>query len=334
MVSYLELGLLAFLLSLLGTWMFVRVARRLGLGKHIREYGPEIHAKKEGTPTMGGIVILITFVLVMLAVWLRQGLPAPEALLLLLATLGFGGIGLADDLIGLCRGRSLGLLIRYKLLLQVALAAALLWGLRLAGLPGAMKVPFVSLWLELPLWPAALLTIAVMLGTTNAMNLTDGLDGLATGVTLIMLLPFIFLLQGQGEPELWGAALIFSGALLGFLWFNCYPARVFLGDTGSMALGGFLAMLSLLSGTALILPLLGGVLVAEALSVMLQVTSYKFFHMRIFKVSPLHHHFERAKGIDYRFLVPNRELEEPQITVRFWIAAAGCALLGLWAYLA
>ena len=334
MVSYLELGLLAFLLSLLGTWTFVRVARRLGLGKHIREYGPEIHAKKEGTPTMGGIVILITFVLVMLAVWLRQGLPAPEALLLLLATLGFGGIGLADDLIGLCRGRSLGLLIRYKLLLQVALAAALLWGLRLAGLPGAMKVPFVSLWLELPLWPAALLTIAVMLGTTNAMNLTDGLDGLATGVTLIMLLPFIFLLQGQGEPELWGAALIFSGALLGFLWFNCYPARVFLGDTGSMALGGFLAMLSLLSGTALILPLLGGVLVAEALSVMLQVTSYKFFHMRIFKVSPLHHHFERAKGIDYRFLVPNRELEEPQITVRFWIAAAGCALLGLWAYLA
>ncbi|MGQ9602050.1 MAG: phospho-N-acetylmuramoyl-pentapeptide-transferase [Candidatus Bipolaricaulia bacterium] len=336
MADYLMLGLGAFLLSLLGTGAFVRLARRLGLRKHIREYGPEIHAKKEGTPTLGGLVILIAFTTALLLAWAwpRGGLPI-RAWPLLWAPLGYGLIGLADDLLGLAKRRSLGLPIRYKLLLELLLAVGLFFGPKAAGLEAvAMKVPFVPLWLELPLWAQGLLTVFVLVGTTNALNLTDGLDGLATGVTLIMLLPFLFLLQGQGEPELWGAALIFSGALLGFLWSNCYPARVFLGDTGSLALGGFLGMLSLLSGTALILPLLGGVLVAEALSVMLQVTSYKLFHVRIFKVSPLHHHFERAKGINYRFLLPNRELEEPQITVRFWIVAGALALLGLWAWLA
>ncbi len=331
MADYIMLGLGAFLLALFGTGAFVRAARRFGLGKHIREYGPEIHAKKEGTPTLGGLVILITFATISLLAWIFAGPVSLRGWLLLGAILGYGLIGLADDLLGLLKRRSLGLLIRYKLLLQFLLALGLFFGLKAAGLP-AMKVPFTKLWLELPLWADGLLTIFVLVGTTNAMNLTDGLDGLATGVTLIMLLPFLFLLQGQ--PELWGATVIFAGALLGFLWSNCYPARVFLGDTGSMALGGFLGMLSLLSGTALILPLLGGVLVAEALSVMLQVTSYKLFRVRIFKVSPLHHHFERAKGIDYRFLLPNRELEEPQITVRFWIVAGAAALLGLWAWLA
>lgn len=331
MADYLALGLGIFLATLIGTWAFVRAARRLGLGKHIREYGPEIHAKKEGTPTMGGIVILITFALTLLSAWawLDEKAPSPRVWLLLEATLGYGLIGLADDLLGLIKRRSLGLLIRYKLPLQALLALGLFLGLKAAGLP-AVKAPFTKLWLELPLWAYGLLTLFVLVGTTNAMNLTDGLDGLATGVTAIMLLPFLWLLQG--EPELWGATIVFAGALGGFLWFNCYPARVFLGDTGSMALGGFLGMLALLSGAALILPLLGGVLVAEALSVMLQVTSYKLFRIRIFKVSPLHHHFERAKGVDYRFLLPNRELDEPQITARFWLAAAAFALLGLWAW--
>jgi phospho-N-acetylmuramoyl-pentapeptide-transferase len=332
MADYLALGLGAFFLSLIGTGLFLRVARHLGLGKHIREYGPEIHAKKEGTPTMGGLVILIAFTAFSLLAWLRGGPPSLRGWLLLGATLSYGSIGLVDDLIGLCKRRSLGLPIRYKLLLQSLLALGLFLGLKAAGLPMLVKVPFARTWLELPLWAHGFLTIFVLVGTTNAMNLTDGLDGLATGVTVIMLLPFLWLLQG--ELELWGAAIIFAGALLGFLWFNAYPAQLFLGDTGSMALGGFLGMLSLLSGTALILPLLGGVLVAEALSVMLQVTSYRLFHVRIFKVSPLHHHFERAKGVDYRFLLPNRELEEPQITVRFWIASGLLALLGLWAWLA
>lgn len=337
MANYLGLGLAAFSLSLLGVWAFGRAARRLGIGKHIRDYGPEIHMKKEGTPTMGGLVILITLALALLSAWAwLEETTSPRAWLLLGATLGYGLIGLVDDLLGLAKRRSLGLPIRYKLLLEVLLALGFFFifgfGLK-AGLPEvAMKVPFAKLWLELPLWAHGLLTVFVLVGTTNAMNLTDGLDGLATGVTLIMLLPFFWLLQGQ--PELLGATITFSGALLGFLWFNCYPARIFLGDTGSLAIGGFLGMLSLLSGTAFILPLLGGVLVAEALSVMLQVASYKLFRVRIFKVSPLHHHFERAKGVDYRFLLPNRELEEPQITVRFWLAAGALALLGLWAWLA
>ncbi|MCR4404944.1 MAG: phospho-N-acetylmuramoyl-pentapeptide-transferase [Candidatus Acetothermia bacterium] len=333
-MNYLELGLLAFLLSLVGSWAFLRVARRLRLGKHIREYGPEIHAKKEGTPTMGGLVVLLVFAATLLVAWSWEGIPSPRLLLLLGATLGYGGIGLLDDLLALARRRSLGLLIRYKLLLQLALAGTLFWALRLAGIPAEAKVPFAQLWLEMPLWLHGLLAILVLVCTTNAMNLTDGLDGLATGVTVIVLLPFLWVLRGEPALDLWGAIVIFSGALGGFLWFNCYPARVFLGDTGSLALGGFLGMLALLSGASLVLPLLGGVLVAEALSVMLQVASYRLFKIRIFKVSPLHHHFERAKGVDYRFLLPNRELEEPQITVRFWLASGIFALLGLWAWLA
>jgi phospho-N-acetylmuramoyl-pentapeptide-transferase len=301
----------------------------LGIGQHIRDFGPEIHAKKEGTPTMGGIVILVTFALIALAAWLRLGQLSPRALLLLGATLGCGGIGLADDLIGLVRRRSLGLLIRWKLLLQLALGLALFLGLRLAHVPGAVIVPFTDIRLELAPLPYALLVIFTLLGTVNAMNLTDGLDGLAVGVTLIMLLPFLWWLRG--EPELLGIAIISIGILLGFLWFNFYPARVFLGDTGSMALGGFIAMLALLSGAALVLPLLGGVLVIEALSVILQVASFRWFGIRIFKVSPFHHHFERAEGVDYKFLLPNREWPEPGITVRFWIAAALFALLGWWA---
>ena len=326
-MGYIELGLISFLVSLWLTWGFVRAARRFGWGQHIRDFGPTIHAKKEGTPTMGGSVILVTFVSIGLLAC-SEG-PSPQALLLLGATLGSGLIGLADDLIGLMNKRSLGLLIRWKLLLQLGLALALFFGGRLAHVPAAMIVPFTDIRLELAPLPYALLVVFTLLGTVNAMNLTDGLDGLAAGTTLIMLLPLLWWLRG--DPELVGLVMIFTGALLGFLWFNFYPARVFLGDTGSQALGGFIAMLALLSGTALVLPLLGGVLVIEALSVILQVASYKLFELRIFKVSPLHHHFERAEGVDYKFLLPNRELPEPGITVRFWIAAALFALLGWWA---
>jgi len=328
-MGYIEFGLISFLVSLWLTWGFIRLARCLGWGQHIRDYGPDIHAEKAGTPTMGGSVILITFVSIALLVWLWEGQPSPRALLLLGATLGSGLIGLADDLISLMRKRSLGLLIRWKLLLQLGLALALFWGLRLADVPAAVKVPFTAIRLELAPLPYALLVVFTLVGTVNAMNLADGLDGLAAGVTLIMLLPFLWWLRG--DPELLLMIMTLGGSLLGFLWFNAYPARVFLGDTGSLALGGFIAMLALLSGTALVLPLLGGVLVIEALSVILQVASFRLFGVRIFKVSPLHHHFEHAEGVDYRFLLPNRELEEPQITVRFWIAAAVFALLGWWA---
>lgn len=326
-----ELGLLAFLVALLGTGAFVHAARSWGIGQHIRDYGPEIHAEKAGTPTMGGGVILIVLTVAAMGTWLWRGRPSPQEVLLLGATLGFGGIGLADDLIGFFKKRSLGLPIRWKLLLQLVLGFALLWGLRLAGAPTVMKVPFAESWVELPALPYGILAIFALLGTANALNLTDGLDGLATGTTLIILLPFLRFLQGT--PELLGMAVIFGGALLGFLWFNAYPARVFLGDVGSLALGGFIATLALLSGTALILPLLGGLLVVEALSVVLQVVSFRRFGVRIFKVSPLHHHFEHAEGVDYRFLLPNREWPEPGITIRFWIAAAAFALLGWWAFI-
>jgi phospho-N-acetylmuramoyl-pentapeptide-transferase len=331
-MDYLLLGLIAFGVTLIGTWSFARLARRWDMGQYIRDYGPEIHVKKEGTPTMGGTVIVITFALLVLLAWFWRSQPSPQAMALCGATIGFGAIGLVDDLIGIFKKRSLGLPIRYKLLLQLLLGIALFWGLRSAGAPSAMKVPFAEVWIELPPVFYAVLVVSVLLGTANAVNLTDGLDGLATGVSLIVLFPFLWFLRG--EPELLQLAVIFGGALLGFLWFNAYPARVFLGDVGSLALGGFIATLALLSGTALILPLLAGVLVIEALSVILQVASFQWFGVRIFKVAPLHHHFEHAEGVDYRFLLPNREWPEPGITIRFWITAIIFVLLGLGAFIA
>jgi phospho-N-acetylmuramoyl-pentapeptide-transferase len=328
-MGHIELGLVAFLATLWGTWGFLRAARHWEIGQHIRDYGPKIHASKEGTPTMGGGVILIAFTAVLLLAWLCQREVSPRMILLWGATLGFGGIGLADDLIALIKKRSLGLLIRHKLLLQLGLSLILWWGLRLAHVPPALIIPFADSSLELPLLPHLLLVVFVLVGTVNAMNLTDGLDGLAAGVALIMVLPFIWWLRGQ--PDLGGMVIIFGGALLGFLPFNTCPARVFLGDTGSMALGGFLAMLALLSGAALVWPLSAGVLVVETLSVILQVASFRIFRVRIFKVSPLHHHFERAEGVDYRFLLANREWPESRIITCFWIAAALFALLGWWA---
>jgi len=250
--------------------------------------------------------------------------------------LGFGGIGLLDDLLSLRVGRSQGLPIRYKLLLEVALSGLLIWALwqvqAQAGTPFQVKVPFMRGWLELPPLAWVALTFFVLMGTTNAMNLTDGLDGLAAGTTLIILGAYLWLLPRQGMEGLLPSTLILGLSLLGFLWHNCYPAQVFLGDIGSLALGGFLALLALISGTALILPLLAGLLVIETLSVILQVVSYKLFGVRIFKVSPLHHHFERAEGVDYPFLLPNRELPEPKITLRLWIVAAIFALMGSFAF--
>ena len=325
-------GLGAFLLALIGGGAFARLARSRGWGQHIREWGPKIHAGKEGTPTMGGLVILVSFTAMMALLWLlRREWPSPQELLLLIGTLSFGGIGLLDDLLSLRGGCSQGLPIRYKLLLEFALSGLLIWALWQAQVQAGellkVKVPFMEGWLELPPPAWAALALFVLVGTANAMNLTDGLDGLAAGTTLVILGAYLWLLPRQ--EGLFPSTLILGLSLLGFLWHNCHPAGIFLGDVGSLALGGFVALLALLSGTALILPLLGGLLVIETLSVILQIMSYRLFKVRIFKVSPLHHHFERAEGIDYEFLLPNRELPEPKITLRLWIVAAILALLGL-----
>jgi len=221
--------------------------------------------------------------------------------------------------------------VRYKLLLSLFLSLAFFLWLNSYALEG-IRIPFTHSAVSLPWGPYLFLVLLVLISTVNAMNLTDGLDGLAAGTTIIVLITYSAIVYLQGKIELLNLIIIFGMILLGFLWFNFYPARLFLGDTGSFALGGFVGALAILTGTELILPIIAIVPVMEALSIIIQVISFKFFGIRVFKVSPLHHHFEKAKGINYPFLLPTVEWPEPTITIRFWIVSAIFGLIGLWAY--
>ncbi len=331
-ITMLSLALIAFVSSGLGTWLFIALLRWAGAGQPIRDYGPKIHEHKRGTPTMGGVVILAVFLIILILAQLLRDALDVKSLLLVGATLGFGLIGLLDDGLKFLQQHAKGLAGRYKLLLQGLISLGLLAGLRASGaLEPVVKIPFTSSVWELP-WAAFMgLAFFVFLGTVNAWNLTDGLDGLATGVTLIVLAAYSAIAL-SADRELFELIVIFGAVLLGFLWFNVYPARIFLGDTGSMALGGFVAALSVLTGTELFLLFFAIVPVLEALSVIIQVTSFKLFGRRVFKVSPLHHHFERAEGIDYPYWLPSAELPEWAITLMFWGLTTLGALLGLLAY--
>ncbi len=321
--------------SFVGTRLLIALMRSAGAGQPIRDYGPKIHEHKRGTPTMGGLVVLLVFLVALPLAQGGLGAFGAESLLLMGAALGFGLVGLADDLLKFLRGNAGGLAARFKLLLQGLIALGLLAGLKASGVLGpapALRVPFTGGAWELPWGAFAALAVLVFWGTVNAWNLTDGLDGLAGGVTLLVLAAYGVIALRGGDEGLLGAVLILGAALLGFLWWNVHPARVFLGDTGSMALGAFVAMLGLLTGTALFLPLFAVVPVLEALSVIVQVASFKLFGRRVFKVAPLHHHFERAEGVDYEYRLPSVELPEWAITLLFWGLTALGALAGLLAY--
>jgi len=342
----------AFLLSLLiGPWMIERL-RRLKIGQHVRkEEAPKLyatHGKKQGTPTMGGLLIIATCALATL-LW------APVSnrfVLLALTTMGFmGAIGFLDDYIKVTRKRSKGLGARAKLLLQTLWAAIVFAGLyadpATRNLVTQLMLPFLKnpLLVNMGFGGGLLFIWLVLVGAANAVNLTDGLDGLAIGCTnsvslayLVMAyctghaifarylnLPFV---AGAGELAVFCGCLL--GAGLGFLWFNCHPARVFMGDTGSLALGGALAMTAILIQQELALILVGGVFVIEALSVLIQVAYFKCTGgRRVFKCAPLHHHFE-ILGRE-RAEAEGRPVEvmETMITIRFWIVSIIFALLGV-----
>jgi len=298
----------------------IPLLRRLKFGQSIRDDGPARHLIKAGTPTMGGLMFLAgTALAVLLAARDNR-----DALVVLGITLGFGLIGFLDDFVKVVLKRSLGLRAREKLLGQILLAA-LLGALAPAALERgtAMAVPFAALvaggsvFLEPEYWLYIIFIIMVTVGVANAVNLTDGLDGLASGVTVAAAAAFIpiGILAGRPGVSLVMAALV--GGCLGFLFYNRYPARVFMGDTGSLALGGALAAAAVLTGAELALPLIGGVFVLETLSVILQVFSFQVFGRRIFRMSPLHHHFELAGW------------SELKVVAVFWLAAVGFAILGL-----
>jgi phospho-N-acetylmuramoyl-pentapeptide-transferase len=300
------------------------------LGQRIREEGPRSHQKKSGTPTMGGVMILLS---VGAATLLWADLRNLYVWLGLAALAGFGGIGFLDDYLKVSRGHSAGLWPRYKFLLQAATATAISLILyRLPSFSTELNLPFFKdLTPDLGWWyvPFAVL---VIVGASNAVNLTDGLDGLAIGpvaVTAVaytivayaaghkkfaeyLLIPYI---EGTGELSILCGAIF--GACIGFLWFNAYPAQVFMGDVGSLPLGGTLATVAVISKHELLLLFVGGLFVVEAMSVIIQVASFKIWGRRVFLMSPLHHHFE-LKG-----------WSEPKIVIRFWIIAIIMALLSL-----
>ncbi len=307
--------------------------QRVRLGQKVRAEGPQSHLTKEGTPTMGGVLI-VTAIVVPTLLW--GNFHSRPVWLAVLATVWLGAIGFLDDYLRVVKGFPKGLLGRYKLAGQVALGLAL--GLVLlrwpeAGLsPTTTQVPFLKFhvvdfgWLFVPF------VILVMTASSNAVNLTDGLDGLASGLVAIAALTFAGMcyLSGHvkfseylnithlaygGELTVFCAAVL--GASLGFLWYNCHPADVFMGDTGSLALGGALGVIAVLIKRELWLVLVGGVFVAETCSVMIQVVSFKLTGRRVFRMSPLHHHFEL------------RGWAESRVVLRFYIAGALLALLSL-----
>jgi phospho-N-acetylmuramoyl-pentapeptide-transferase len=317
---------------LMGPW-FIRTLRRLSVGQNIRDVGPAQHHIKAGTPTMGGLLILLA---VAASTLLWANLSNAFVWLALAVTLAFGAVGFVDDLLKVRRHRNLGLTARSKLALQVlvaAVGAAVLLALPARyGFHPTLAFPFFKeavINLGLLYVPFVVL---VLVGSSNAVNLTDGLDGLAIGVTLIAASTYavftyvagnrvvasylqVEYVSGVGEVTVFCAALV--GASLGFLWFNAHPAQVFMGDVGSLAIGAAIGSVAVLAKQEIVLVLVGGIFVLEALSVMLQVASFKLTGRRVLRMSPLHHHFELVGWA------------EPKIIVRFWILAILCALLGL-----
>jgi phospho-N-acetylmuramoyl-pentapeptide-transferase len=317
---------------ILGPWV-IRQLRRYQIGETIRENGPKSHQYKAGTPTMGGLLILMALSLPTI---LWGDLTNRYVWLLLSATFAFGAIGFIDDWLKLARLRRQGMRMGEKLLAQIVVACGIAFSIYLypedAAVATQITVPFFKeITPNIGAWYIPLI-VFIMVGTCNAVNLTDGLDGLAIGPLIIatfaftviayvagnaqfanyLLIPYI---KGGGEIAIFGGALI--GASLGFLWFNAYPADVFMGNVGSLALGGALGTMAVLVKHELILPLVGGIFFIEALSVLLQICSFQLTGRRIFRMAPLHHHFEE-KG-----------WKESKVIVRFWIIAIVLALLSL-----
>jgi phospho-N-acetylmuramoyl-pentapeptide-transferase len=322
-------GIIAGVVSIVVGPRFIEFLRRRELGQQIREEGPARHLEKQGTPTAGGILILLAAT----GAFLLMSKYKITGLTVLFVTLGCGAIGFLDDYIKVTHKRSLGLRGRWKLLLLALVAAgtgylahrAHLHNLTSVLIPGTgTRIPLGYFW-----YVFAFLVIA---GAANGVNLTDGLDGLAAGTAIISLFTFttmavIYYIRSSPNPELRkpgrldlaiiGAALI--GGAVGFLWYNAFPAEVTMGDTGSMALGGAMAGFAIVFKAELLLLLIGGVYLIEALSVIIQVFSYKYFGRRVFLMAPIHHHFEM------------KAWSETKIMVRFWIlagilCAAGFAL--------
>jgi phospho-N-acetylmuramoyl-pentapeptide-transferase len=295
---------------------FIEFLRAREFGQQIREEGPQEHHAKAGTPTMGGIIIFtaVTVPFLLLTDWDWRAVGV-FGVALACALLGF-----ADDYTKLSKRRSLGLRGRTKLIVTMLIAVGLwLAATKGAGLSNTVNLRVVDAQIDLGiLYPVFI--YLVVAGTTSAVNLTDGLDGLAAGCAAIVLLAYIAITFTTRQTDLALVAGCLVGACVGFLWFNSFPASIFMGDTGSLGLGGAVAGMAVMTKTEVLLIILGGIFVIEALSVLIQVFSFQAFRKRVFLMAPIHHHFELQAW------------SETKIILRFWIVAAVCAAIGFTLY--
>ncbi|MGM9943752.1 MAG: phospho-N-acetylmuramoyl-pentapeptide-transferase [Lysinibacillus sp.] len=292
----------SFILTVILAPIGIPMLRRLKFGQSIREEGPQSHMKKAGTPTMGGIIFLLSIIATTVTCGLLLDVFTTHTVVLLLVFIGFGIIGFLDDGIKVIFKRNLGLTSLQKLIGQIVIAIAAFLLLRLGTFDTAIAIPFTEWELDLGMFYIAFL-IFWLVGFSNAVNLTDGLDGLVAGTASIAFAAFGVLALFNEQADIALFAFAVTGALLGFLIFNANPAKVFMGDTGSLALGGALAMISVLVNQELLLLLIGLVFVIETLSVILQVGSFKLRKKRIFKMSPIHHHFELSGWSEWKVVL-------------------------------
>ncbi|CAM3750493.1 phospho-N-acetylmuramoyl-pentapeptide-transferase [Mesobacillus thioparans] len=309
--------LMGFLITVLLSPVFIPFLRRLKFGQSIREEGPKSHQKKTGTPTMGGVMILISISITTLVMTGKFSQPSVETYLLLFVTLGFGLLGFMDDFIKVVMKRNLGLTSKQKLLGQIIISVIFFFIFNQSDFSTVVSIPLTNLSFDLG-WGYALFIIFWMVGFSNAVNLTDGLDGLVSGTAAIAFGAFAVLAWNQSQYELSIFSVAVVGAVLGFLVFNAHPAKVFMGDTGSLALGGAIATVAILAKLEIILIIIGGIFVIETLSVILQVISFKTTGKRIFRMSPLHHHYELIGWSEWR------------VVVTFWTVGLLFAILGIY----
>ncbi len=313
--------------------LWIRMLRSSHIGQQVRADGPQSHLVKQGTPTMGGVIMLVA---VAITIVLVAG-PSPETFLLAGATLIAGALGLIDDASKVVHERSLGLTPKAKLVGQFLVSTLfVLLAVNLVGIAPTVEIPFVATIdlgiltssftvgdavISVP-WLYLVFVDILLMGLCNAVNLTDGLDGLAAGTVMIVMLVMAAIAYRSGmlDPAVFAAAL--AGSCIGFLWFNSYPADIFMGDTGSLALGMALGCLAVLTKSEFIVLIIGGLFVVEALSVMLQVFYFKRTGKRLFLMAPLHHHFEK-KG-----------WKETRVVVRFWIISGVLSAIGFFIYFA
>lgn len=308
--------------------LWIRVMRIEHFGQQVRADGPEQHLIKQGTPTMGGVVILVALAITCLV----MGRLTAELALVLIATLATGVLGLIDDLTSVTHGRSLGLTPHAKMIgLTLICVLFCLLSINWCGVepvvrfPGGFSVDLGVLTTTVDIagepfhipWLYMIFTWLLIVGLSNAVNLTDGLDGLAGGTSMIAMLVMAAVCFICNDSNLIIFCAACAGACLGFLWFNCYPASIFMGDTGSLALGAALACVAVMTNTEVVSLIVGGLFIIETLSVMIQVVSFKLTGKRVFLMAPIHHHFEK-KG-----------WAETKVVIRFWIIAAAFGALGL-----